>query len=175
VNAPALASPPAAVAPPAKILLLGLGNDILSDDAVGLSIAREIRRRLSDSEGIEVRESSEMGLSLLDEIAGFDDLVLVDAIQTGQAPPGFVHQLDGDDLRVLPGGSPHFVGVGEMLALGRRLGLPVPRRVQVFAVEVKDPFTVGESMTSPLLRAFPAVVELVLGATRRLRDETAAS
>jgi hydrogenase maturation protease len=77
------------------VLVLGLGNDILSDDAVGLNVAREIRRHLSDSDGIEVQETSEMGLALLDHIVGFADLILVDAVQTRQAPPGFLHEFDG--------------------------------------------------------------------------------
>ncbi len=151
-----------------KVLLLGLGNDILSDDAVGLNIARDIRKRLSDTDEIEVRETSEMGLSLLDFIVGFDDLVLVDAVQTGRATPGFLHEFNGDGLKVLPPVSPHFLGIGEVLALGRRLGLSVPRTVKVFAVEVMDPFTVGACMTPPLEQVFPAVVERILGATRQL-------
>ena len=151
-----------------RVLLLGLGNDILSDDAVGLKVARAIQPRLSKSDGIEVRETCEMGLALLDYIVGFDRLVLVDAMQTGRMPPGFLHEFDSDDLRVLPAVSPHFLGIGEMLALGRKLGLPVPRRVKVFAVEVQDPFTVGTSMTPALQQALAAVVARVLAATRRL-------
>jgi len=171
VKAPALESPPVCVASEKKILLLGLGNDILSDDAVGLNVAREIRRRLSESDGIEVRETSEMGLSLLDYFVGFDDLLLVDAVQTGQAPPGFLHEFDGNDLKILPTVSPHFLGVGEVLALGRRLGLAVPARVRIFAVEVADPFTVAAGMTPPLQQALQAIVERVFRAVRELSGD----
>jgi hydrogenase maturation protease len=150
------------------VLVLGLGNDILSDDAAGLNVAREIHRRLSGSDGIEVQETSEMGLALLDFIVGFEDLVLVDAVQTGQAPPGFLHEFDGRKLKVLPVVSPHFLGVGEMVALGRQLGLRVPRRVKIFAIEVQDPCTVGVSMTPPLREALPSIAGRVLAAARRL-------
>ena len=51
-----------------KVLLLGLGNDILSDDGVGLHIVREIRNRLNGREDIDVIDTCEMGLSLLDMI-----------------------------------------------------------------------------------------------------------
>ena len=161
---------PPGKAPPRKkpVLVLGLGNDILSDDAVGLNVAREIGQHLSDSDGIEVQETSEMGLSLLDHIVGFDDLVLVDAVQTRQAPPGFLHEFDDSQLKVLPMVAPHFLGVGEVIALGRQLGLLVPRRVKIFAIEVKDPFTVGVRMTPPLLRALQPIASRVLAAARRL-------
>ena len=154
-----------------RVLLLGLGNDLLRDDAVGLNVAHEIRRCLADVEGIVVQATAEMGLSLLDYLVGFDDLVVVDAVQTGQAPPGFLHELDGADLKTLPAVSPHFFGLGEVLALGRRLGLPVPRRMQVFAVEVQDPFTVGTSLTPPVQQALPGVVARILAATRQLRRD----
>jgi len=150
------------------VLVLGLGNDILSDDAVGLHVAREIQRRLSGSDGIEVQETSEMGLSLLDYIAGFEDLVLVDAVQTGQSPPGFLHELDGSQLKVLPIVSPHFLGVGEMMALGRQLGLPVPSRVKIFAIEVQDPFTVSTRMTPALRRVLRPIAVRILAAARQL-------
>ncbi len=156
-------------APPRQkpVLVLGLGNDILSDDAVGLNVAREIRQHLSGSDGIDVQETSEMGLSLLDYIVGFEDLVLVDAVQTGQAPPGFLYELDANRLKVLPLVSPHFLGVGEIIALGRQLGLPVPRRVKIFAIEVKDPYTVKERMTSPLRRVLRPIALRVLAAARQ--------
>jgi hydrogenase maturation protease len=150
------------------VLVLGLGNDILSDDAVGLIVAREIRQHLSDADGIEVQDTSEMGLSLLDYIVGFDVLVLVDAVQTGQAPPGFLHEFDASQLNVLPMMSPHFLGVGEVVMLGRQLGLPVPRQVKIFAIEVKDPFTVGVCMTPPLRRDLLSIALRVLAAARRL-------
>jgi hydrogenase maturation protease len=160
-------------APPRNkpVLVLGLGNDILSDDAVGLHVARQIRLRLSDNDGIEVQETSEMGLSLLDYIVGFEDLVLVDAVQTGQSPPGFLHELDLSRLKVLPMVSPHFLGIGEMVALGRRLGLPVPRRVKIFAIEVQDPFTVSVRMTPPLRRVLRRIALRVLAAARRLAGD----
>jgi hydrogenase maturation protease len=148
--------------------VLGLGNDILSDDAAGLNVAREIKRRISASDAIEVRETSEMGLALLDFIAGFQDLVLVDAVQTGQAPPGFLHELDGAALKILPLVSPHFVGIGEMVELGRQLGLQMPRRVKIFAIEVQDPYTIGIRMTPPLRRAIRPVAARILAAARQL-------
>ncbi len=150
------------------VLVLGLGNDILSDDAVGLNVVREIRKHLSGSDGIEVQETCEMGLSLLDFIVGFEDLILVDAVQTQQAPPGFLHEFDDSQLKILPAMSPHFLGVGEIVALGRQLGLQVPGRIKIFAIEVQDPFTVGVCMTPPLRRVLQSITLRVLAAARQL-------
>jgi hypothetical protein len=55
-----------------------------------------------------------------------------------------------------------------MVALGRQLGLRVPRRVRIFAIEVQDPFSVGLSMTPPLRDALPSIIARVLATARRL-------
>ncbi len=157
-----------------KILVLGLGNDILTDDAVGLHVVREIRQHLAGCANVEVRETMEMGLALLDFVVGYRGLVLVDSIQTGQAPSGHLHEFDETSLHVLPGPTPHFLGVGETLALGRKLGLAMPERVKVFAVEVADPFTVSEQMTEELREAFPLLVARVSGAVRELAGQPTA-
>ena len=148
--------------PSKQALLLGLGNDLLTDDAIGLRVAREVRRSLADHHWISVGETPEMGLALLDLVVGYGTLILVDAIQTNNTPPGFVHELEDKDLNLLAGGSPHFLGVGELLALGRELGLSVPTRVKIFAIEVLDPYTVGTQMTPPLNEALPGIVRQVL-------------
>jgi hydrogenase maturation protease len=144
--------------PASSILVLGLGNDILTDDAVGLHIVRTLRERLASDARVEVRETLEMGLALLDFFVGRRAVFLVDSIQTGKAPPGTLHELDAGALRQLTGRTPHFLGVGETLALGRRLELPMPERVEVFAVEVDDPFTLGTDLTPAVLGAVPGVV-----------------
>ena len=71
-------------------------------------------------------ECEEMGLSLLDYIVGYRDLVLVDAVQTGHAPPGFLHQVELGDLKILPVMTPHFLGIGEILTLGEKLDSDTP-------------------------------------------------
>lgn len=151
-----------------KILLLGLGNDILCDDAIGLHVSAGVRRHVAHLKNVEVAETAEMGLSLLDFIVGFNELILVDAVQTGKAPAGFLHEFDANDLKTLPTVSPHFLGVGEIIALGRELGMAIPSRVKIFAVEAEDPFTMSAQMTPALQRALPGIVERVTITVREL-------
>jgi hydrogenase maturation protease len=151
----ALESPPS---PSASLLLLGLGNDILSDDAIGLHVVRELEREFAGHPAIDFRETTEMGLALLDFITGYRVVVIVDSIQTGKSPPGFLHELDAASLSQLTGRTPHFLGVTETLALGRRLGLPMPEQVRICAIEVEDPFTLGTALTPSLQAALPGIV-----------------
>jgi hydrogenase maturation protease len=148
-------------APSGNTLLLGLGNDILTDDAVGLNVVRQLRQEFARDDRVDVRETMEMGLALLDFMVGYRAVVIVDSIQTGRASPGTIHEVDAAGLSHLAGRTPHFLGVGDTLALGRRLGLAMPDEVRIIAVEVEDPFTLGTHMTPALQAALPAVLERV--------------
>ncbi|MCP5516938.1 MAG: hydrogenase maturation protease [Verrucomicrobiales bacterium] len=151
--------------PASRTLVLGLGNDILSDDAVGLLVARELQGRLpvADAARCDVVEVCEMGLALLDVIVGYRDLIIVDSIQTGRAAPGTLHEFQGEQIETRRVASPHFLGVGETLALGRLLGLAMPETVRILAIEVADPFTLGTKLT-------PAVAAATRTAVSRLKS-----
>ena len=147
--------------PTNKVLLLGLGNEMLTDDAVGLRVVRLLRDEFAHEDRCDVQETQEMGLALLDWIVGYREVILVDSIQTGKTPPGTLHELDAGSLQDLTGRTPHFLGVGETLALGRQLGLPMPEHVKILAIEVADPFTLGAQMTPAMEQALPTLVQRV--------------
>jgi hydrogenase maturation protease len=147
--------------PALRVLLLGLGNDILTDDAIGLRVVHELRGERANHPQLDIRDTTEMGLALLDYITGYRTVIIVDSIQTGKAAPGFLHELDAAALTQLTGRTPHFVGISETLALGRQLGLAMPEQVKVFAIEVEDPFTVGTVLTPALQAALPGLVSRI--------------
>ena len=152
-------APETPASPASRLLLLGRGNDILTDDAVGLHVVQALRHELGAHPGIDIYETTEMGLALLDFITGYRTVVIVDSIQTGKVAPGCLHELDAAGLNQLTGRTPHFVGVGETLALGRHLGLAMPEQVRIFAIEVEDPFTLGTVLTPALQAALPGIVQ----------------
>jgi hydrogenase maturation protease len=168
------------------IRVLALGNELISDDALGVVAARELCRRLADvstpsSFGpppdpaatawafehprvgpIEVVETALTGMYLLDAVLGASRLVVVDTLVSGTFEPGTVLVLQEGDLVGAPGGSPHYIGLFETLELARALGLDVPAQVVIVAVEAGDYTTVGGAMTAPVEAAVPAVVERVM-------------
>jgi hydrogenase maturation protease len=146
-----------------KTLVLGLGNPILTDDAVGILVAEEVSRRLH-REDVVVQQASVGGLGLLELILGYDRVILVDAIQTEAGRPGQIHRLSPDQFRGnLRAASPHDVTLATALELGRRLHKDIPREIVVLAVEAADTQTFGEQLTAAVAAAVPEVVELVLG------------
>ena len=150
------------------ILVLGLGNDMLSDDAAGLRIARRVRVMCAGWRDIAVRETPEMGLSLLDEIVGCETLLLVDAIVTGGTPVGYLHEYAPATLPTSRTGTPHFLGVMETLGVGERLGYAMPHRLRIFALEVAEPFAIGTELTPKVAAAIDPAAVRVAGYSQSL-------
>jgi len=141
--------------------LLALGNDILADDAFGIRVAGEARRLFG--ERLDVAESSEAGMALLDHVQNCDRLIVVDTVVTGQAAPGTITILRNEEFQVVPGGSPHYVGLFEAIQLAAKLGLRVPEEVIIITVEAADTFTVGGPMTPAVEAALAPVLNLISG------------
>jgi len=70
------------------ILILGFGNPILSHDGVRNRISQELEGKLSQRQGVTVQETSMLGLSLIDLLAGYDKAIIVDAMQTAGGKAG---------------------------------------------------------------------------------------
>ncbi len=150
----------------APVLVLCLGNAIRRDDAVGLRVADALRDEPPG--GTAIRTSAASGLYLLDEMEGFDRVVVVDAICTGAQAPGAVLSLALEDLHAPGGPSPHAIGLPSALARARAAGAPVPSRIWVVAVEVVDLQTVGEGLTPAVAGAVGPAAAAVREAVRAL-------
>ncbi len=133
------------------VLVLCLGNALRRDDAVALRVAEALEA--DPPPGVTVRRSAVSGLYLLDEMEGFDRVVVVDAVRTLAHAPGTVLSFPLEDLHAPEGPSPHAIGLPSALARARAAGAPVPERIHVVAIEVLDMENVGEGLTPAVARA----------------------
>jgi len=148
-----------------KILVLGLGNELYGDDAVGIHVVRRAghlkekgRRYRFCRKDVDLVECSLTGLKLLDVIEGYDGLIIIDTIKRPHPRTGRISVLDGAELRHIPGPSPHYVSVPQMIEMGKQIGLKVPSRVKVIAVEAKNLYNLGEGLTEEMERAIPGIL-----------------
>lgn len=135
-------------------VILGLGNSILSDDAVGILAAREAGKLLEGCEDVVIAENERGGMDVLDEIGPYERAVLVDGIKTGRKPPGTIFLLSAREFiptRRLSGF--HDLDLSTALELARRLGLPVPEEIIVLAVEINDDVNFGEKCSPEVAAA----------------------
>ncbi|MBN1810934.1 MAG: hydrogenase maturation protease [Anaerolineae bacterium] len=146
-----------------KTLVLGMGNTILCDDGVGIYIVQEAAKRCKRDD-VDFADASVGGMRLLDVIAGYDRIIMVDAIKTADGKPGDVYRLHPGDLPTLHAGSTHDLSLIGALALGRGMGmrLPADEDFVIIAVEVEEVWTFGEECTFAVAEAIPRAVEAVL-------------
>ena len=145
-----------------KTLVLGIGNSVLCDDGVGIRVAEEVGKRLSDP-AITVAEACHGGLFLLEAFVGYDHVVLIDAIQTDGGTPGQVYELQPEQFssaRHLS--SPHQMDFATALELGKTLGLSVPSSIDIIAVEAQDVTNFRDRCTPEVERAIPVAAEMAL-------------
>jgi len=141
-------------------LVLGLGNPILTDDGVGINIARKLKEEKPE---LEVVETSEGGIALLDHIAGCDKLIIIDAIKTGKGKPGELYKLAPEDLKPARDfSSSHGVDIATALEAGEALGYIMPRFVSIYAVEIREDTTFGERCTREVEEKIPLIARRIM-------------
>lgn len=142
-------------------VVLGIGNPILTDDGVGIKIARRVKELKPD---LDVEETSEIGMALLELVAGYDKVIIIDSVKTVDGQPGELYKLGLEELKPssdFPTGS-HGIDIATAFELGRLAGYKMPEQVCLYAVEVADNETFGEDCTETIEAAMPSIVEKII-------------
>ncbi len=143
-----------------ETLILGIGNPILTDDGVGIEIARRLKAAIS---GLKIEETNEAAVVLIDYVAGYDKLIIIDSIKTGQGQPGDLYKLRLEDLdRAVGSSSAHSMDIATAFEVGRSLGCKMPESVSIYAVEVRDNSCFSERCTEEVVEKIPSIVERII-------------
>lgn len=147
-----------------KTLVMGLGNPVLGDDGVGWRIVQAVMAKGDLPAGVEVDYASLGGLSLMERMAGYDRVILVDAISTGHAPVGTVSCFPLAELPDPAAGhssSTHDTTLQTALVVGRRAGILLPQEIIVVAVEIEPVYEFTEVLSPTVAAAIPAAIQKV--------------
>ncbi len=143
-----------------KPLILGLGNEYLGSDGVGVIAARKLADEI-DSEVADIAVSSLHGLALLDYFIGYRKAVIIDAIKGGAGKPGEVIELTPGDLKAVEYPSPHYAGLPELIHLAKVLKLDFPEEIKIVAVEIEENQTIGSGLSCDVAKTIDNIVTCV--------------
>ena len=103
-----------------RVLVLGLGNVLLTDDGLGAAALARLERNYEIPPEVRVVDGGTLGLALLGLIADAEHVILVDAVRIDDVPGSLV-RLNGADVvdAVRDRLSPHQVGVSDLLEAAR--------------------------------------------------------
>jgi hydrogenase maturation protease len=137
-----------------KILILGLGNTLISDDGVGIIVKRYLERKFQDVENVDFCESSWGGFRIIDLFQDYDYAIVVDAIKTETKPEGHIHRLKPADLlHTLRLTSYHDINFITALKLGESMSFKMPQDIDIFAIEIENNYTIAETLSSKIIQA----------------------
>ena len=149
------------------VLVVGIGTAYRNDDSAGL-IAAERLRELS-LPGASIIEHESEGVALLDFMAGWQCVILIDATSSG-APGGTLQRLDARAAPVpaqMFRHSTHAFGLASAIELGRALDR-LPPRLVVYGIEGRD-FAAGTRLSDEVEARLPELIERVVEEVRSLR------
>ncbi|MGW8161806.1 MAG: HyaD/HybD family hydrogenase maturation endopeptidase [Desulfobulbales bacterium] len=147
------------------ILVLGIGNVLLTDEGIGVRVLKELERRYSFPVNVELLDGGTAGIELLRHISNRDCLIIIDAMKCDQEP-GTVMRLTGNDVpaafrtRI----SPHQLGLSDLLAAAM-LTDELPKELILFGVEPES-IDIGLDLTDTVEASVDKLLDAVVDELR---------
>jgi len=143
-----------------RVCVLGLGNLMRTDDAVGMLALRILAEDIRLPPGIEVVEGGTLGLDLLHHVYGLSHLLVLDAVDTGAAP-GKLTRFLGQELARLPTSkSVHLLGLSDLMNVLLLMNAP-PLETVLIGIQPESTDW-GTALTPAVKAAQPSLVEAAL-------------
>jgi hydrogenase maturation protease len=157
----------------ARIAVIGIGNVLTGDDAIGPYVVRVLEAGFSFPSDVEVYDAGTPGLDLTAYISGLEALVVVDAVRAKGAPGDLKLYSKEEILKGAPilAMSPHEPGVRESLLNADFMGV-CPRTVRLVGM-IPESVEYGLGLSAPARAAVPKLVDQVLSELRALGVEAA--
>ena len=147
------------------ILVLGVGNVLLTDEGVGVRALKEIERQYTIPENVELLDGGTSGIELLRHIRNRDCLIIIDCMKCSQEP-GTVVRVEGSDVpasfrtRI----SPHQLGLSDLLAAAM-LTDELPKKLVLYGVEPES-IDIGLDLTDRVEASLAKLTEAVVDELR---------
>jgi hydrogenase maturation protease len=143
----------------ARVGILGIGNVLMGDDALGAHVVKLLEARYLFPDEVSLVEAGTPGADLAHLLDGYEAVVVIDTVKL-RAPPGEVRVLDKAQLLakdpVLPM-SPHEPGLREALHAMEFRGI-APPEVRLVGVVPEDSHSLSIGLSPPVRAAIPAAV-----------------
>jgi hydrogenase maturation protease len=146
--------------PPAPILVLGMGNILMTDEGIGVRVIESLKECRIPS-GVELFDGGTASLELLSAFSNRKKLIVVDAIKGGQNP-GAVYRFNFEDLTYQKefATSLHQLGIIDTLSQARILDC-LPEEVIIIGIEPAK-IAPGLELSSEMAAVIPKIKEIIL-------------
>lgn len=151
-----------------KTLILGVGNDILTDDGIGSRLVTDLVK-LINAPDVHFNTACCGGLEIVEYIKDFNRVIIVDAIRTQGGRPGAVYYFIPSDFRETSHlSNMHDVSFLNALELYGTLNLSLPDEIHIIAVEIAEDMKFSEEFTLQVEERYPEILEKVLDKIKQI-------
>lgn len=150
-------------------LILGIGNNLLTDEGVGVHVVRYLEAHHPDAEGMTFLDGGTLSFTLAEPIAEHDNLIVVDAARFGE-PAGTVRCLEGEAMdHYLTGNraSVHEVGLMDLFDISRLSGT-FPQHRALIGIEPES-LDWGEFPSATVAPTVPLAAQMAIALAIRWR------
>ena len=144
-----------------RIVILGIGNILLTDEGVGVRVVEALAARGDLPPGVELIDGGTCGMEMLEQLENLDALIVVDCVRCGR-PPATPVLLKGDDVPVFfrTKLSPHQVSLSDVLASLEFTGR-APRKTVIVGMQPVS-MGLGLDLSPEVAARLPELVDLTL-------------
>jgi len=154
-----------------NILVLGIGNPLLSDEGAGIHTLDYLRKHFGNIPGVEYVDGGTLSFTLAATIEDADNLIVVDAAQLSEEA-GCVRCFTGSEMDGFVGKakrSVHEVGLKDLIDIAR-LTDSLPERRALIGIQPRD-IDWGEAPSEAVARAIPVAAAEVVSVIERWKAE----
>jgi hydrogenase maturation protease len=118
-----------------KTLVLGVGNLLASDEAIGIRVIEQLAESYRLPEEVQILDGGTLGMDLLYYLEGVERLLIVDAVEMGKEA-GTLLRLEGEEVPSFLSlkMSPHQIGVPDMLFAAKLKGV-APATIVLWGIQ----------------------------------------
>jgi hydrogenase maturation protease len=146
------------MAEPKRKVVLGLGNLLNRDEGLGVQALKALDARLGEQGEFELLDGGVLGLNLLMIVEACSQLLILDAVNAGQAP-GTIIELEKEQIPLYSGVklSEHQITFQEVLGLANIRG-NLPEYLHLIGIQPED-LSIGLELSPTVTQALPDAVD----------------
>jgi len=126
-----------------KTAIMGFGNPVRSDDAVGIYVINQLREKLPASEDISIFDMGTAAFEVLFGLKGHDKIILADAVLNSNEPVGTLFKVPAEEVMKAPQDDPlvflHGMKWDQALSYTKKiLQDDYPGDIQVYLIAIEN-------------------------------------
>ncbi len=126
-----------------KTAIMGFGNPVRSDDAIGIYVIEELKKTLENTDSISIFDMGTSAFEVLFKLKGHSKIILVDAVINTNEPVGTLFKVPAEEVLRAPQEDPmvflHGMKWDQALSYAKKiLGDEYPDDISVYLIAIDN-------------------------------------